>query len=165
MENIINILPRIIELTEKKLIGIHISMSLAANKTGVLWQTFMPRRNEILNNKSSDLISLQIYSENHFSAFSIHNEFEKWACVEVENYKNIPHGMDTLMLEPCTYAVFDYKGLNTDHRIFEYIYSTWLPSSGYVLNNSPHFEVLGEKYKNNDPTSEEQIWIPIVKIS
>lgn len=25
----------------------------------------------------------------------------------------------------------------------------------------PHFEVLGEKYKDNDPTSEEEIWIPI----
>lgn len=24
-----------------------------------------------------------------------------------------------------------------------------------------HFEILGEKYKNNDPLSEEDIWIPI----
>lgn len=38
---------------------------------------------------------------------------------------------------------------------------TWLPASDYNLDNRPHFEVLGEKYKNNDPTSEEEIWIPI----
>jgi hypothetical protein len=25
----------------------------------------------------------------------------------------------------------------------------------------PHFEVLGDKYKNNDPSSEEEVWIPI----
>jgi AraC family transcriptional regulator len=25
----------------------------------------------------------------------------------------------------------------------------------------PHMELLGEKYRNNDPHSEEEIWIPI----
>ncbi len=38
-----------------------------------------------------------------------------------------------------------------------------LPNSEYELENRPHFEVLGEKYKNNDPNSEEEIWIPIKK--
>jgi AraC family transcriptional regulator len=40
---------------------------------------------------------------------------------------------------------------------------TWLPSSDYVLDNRPHFEILGEKYKINDPESEEKIWIPVRK--
>jgi predicted transcriptional regulator YdeE len=31
------------------------------------------------------------------------------------------------------------------------------------IDNRPHFEVLGDKYKNNDPSSEEEIWIPIRK--
>jgi AraC family transcriptional regulator len=35
-----------------------------------------------------------------------------------------------------------------------------LPGSEYFLDNRPHFEVLGDKYKNNDPTSEEEIWKP-----
>jgi AraC family transcriptional regulator len=59
------------------------------------------------------------------------------------------------------YAVFDYKGLNTDSSIFIYIFTEWLPGSIYVLDERPHFEVLGEKYKNNDPDSEEEICIPI----
>jgi AraC family transcriptional regulator len=59
------------------------------------------------------------------------------------------------------YAVFDYKGLSTDNSIFQFIFGTWLPSSEYDLDDRPHFEVLGNKYKNNDPTSEEEIWIPI----
>jgi len=29
------------------------------------------------------------------------------------------------------------------------------------LDDRPHFEVLGDKYKNADPDSEEEIWIPI----
>jgi AraC family transcriptional regulator len=42
-------------------------------------------------------------------------------------------------------------------------FSTWLPDSEYRLDVRPHFEVLGEKYKNDDPESEEEIWIPIKK--
>ncbi|MFM9945765.1 MAG: GyrI-like domain-containing protein, partial [Bacteroidia bacterium] len=41
------------------------------------------------------------------------------------------------------------------------IYGTWIPNSEYNLDNRPHFEILGEKYKNNHPDSEEEIWIPI----
>jgi AraC family transcriptional regulator len=48
-----------------------------------------------------------------------------------------------------------------DTAIFQYIYSTWLPASGYALDNRPHFELLGEKYKQGSPHSEEEIWIPI----
>jgi hypothetical protein len=28
------------------------------------------------------------------------------------------------------------------------------------LDDRPHFEVLGSKYRNNDPESEEETWIP-----
>ncbi|MFZ1515671.1 MAG: GyrI-like domain-containing protein, partial [Saprospiraceae bacterium] len=59
------------------------------------------------------------------------------------------------------YAVFYYKGLSTDTAIFEYIFNTWLPNSEYGLDDRPHFEILGERYKNNDADSEEEIWIPI----
>jgi AraC family transcriptional regulator len=34
-------------------------------------------------------------------------------------------------------------------------------SKEYELDDRPHFEILGDKYKNNDPNSEEEIWIPI----
>lgn len=161
MEKAFEIRPRIVELTEKKLVGIHLTMSLAENKTGLLWSRFMPRRHEVLNKNNNDLISLQIYSAQHFRDFNPKNEFIKWACVEVKSFENIPAGMETLMLQAGTYAIFDYKGLSTDYGIFNYIFSTWLPHSNYDLDHRPHFEVLGEKYKNNDPDSEEEIWIPI----
>jgi AraC family transcriptional regulator len=60
---------------------------------------------------------------------------------------------------------FYYKGSSTDTRIFQHIFETWLPQSGYELDNRPHFEVLGEKYRNNDPESEEDIYIPIKVVS
>jgi AraC family transcriptional regulator len=153
--------PRIEILKEKKLIGVRLTMSLANNKTGELWRSFMPRRKEIINNVSNDLISLQIYHANYFSAFNPSNGFEKWAAIAVSDYDNVPNDMETFILPSGLYAVFDYKGSSTDSSIFQYIFGIWLPKSDYILDNRPHFEVLGEKYKNADPESEEEIWIPI----
>ncbi|GAA4834377.1 hypothetical protein GCM10023331_19530 [Algivirga pacifica] len=105
---------------------------------------------------------MTVYTPDHFINFHPANEFEKWAAVEVENFDQVPQGMETYTISEGRYAIFQYKGMSSDNRIFEYIYNEWLPESGYELDNlRPHFEVLGEKYKNNDPESEEEIWIPI----
>jgi len=155
------IVPQIELLKEKKLVGMHQTMSLANYKIAALWQAFMPKRNEIKNMLSNDLISMALYSPTHFVDFKPSNEFERWAAAEVSEFENIPQQMETFVLPSGLYAVFHYKGLNTNPSIFQYIYNEWLPNSEYVLDNRPHFELLGEHYKNNDPNSEEDIWIPI----
>ncbi len=155
--------PRIETLQPKKLVGLRMAMSLSNNLTGKLWSNFMPLRGQIANKLSDDLISLQVFGPSYFANFAPTNEFEKWAAAEVDSFDSVPNGMETLALEGGLYAVFDYKGPSTDPSIFQYIYGTWVPGSGYVLDSRPHFEVLGAKYKNADPTSEEEIWIPIRK--
>lgn len=154
-----NLKAEIIEVQEKKLIGKRLTMSFANNETRKLWQSFMPYRSKIDNILNTNLISLQIYP-NSFN-FEPEKEFEKWAAVEVSELKNIPEGLESMILNKGLYAVFNYKGSSTDTRIFQSIFGSWLPKSEYQLDNRPHFEVLGEKYKNNDPESEEEIWIPI----
>ena len=42
-------IPKIVFLTKKKLIGHKIKMSLTDNKTGELWRGFMPRKKDIQN--------------------------------------------------------------------------------------------------------------------
>jgi AraC family transcriptional regulator len=153
--------PRIKLLKEKKLIGYSLKMSLTHNKTGQLWGQFGPRIKEIQNRVSEDKISMQIYDPSYYANFNPENEFEKWATVEVENFDNIPNDMKTFTLQEGMYAVFDYKGSSSDHSIFQYIFWKWLPKSPYQIDDRPHFEILGKNYKNNDPNSEEAIWIPI----
>jgi AraC family transcriptional regulator len=102
-----------------------------------------------------------VYPSGYFSAFSPAREFVKWAAVEVTNVDQMPPGMEVFTLPDGLYAVFHFKGPAHNPAIFQYIYSTWLPGSGYVLDDRPHFEVLGEKYSNHDPESEEEIWIPV----
>ena len=153
--------PRIELLPEKKLVGLHTKMSLIDNKTGQLWGQFGPRIKEIQNRVSIDKISMQVYPPLYYQQFKPTTVFSKWATVEVSDYENVPDGMDTFTLEYGLYAVFAYKGSSTDHSIFQYIFSQWLPQSNYQLDDRPHFEVLGPNYRNNDPDSEEDIWIPI----
>ena len=155
------IIARIVDIPEKKLVGTRLSMSPANNKTGELWSSFMRKRKMIVNNLSGDLISMQIYPDNFFDYFNPENTFEKWAAIEVSDFMALPAGMETFVLSAGLYAAFDYKGLSTDNWIFQYIFGIWLPKSDYILDHRPHFEVLGDKYKNNDPNSEEEIWIPV----
>jgi len=153
--------PRIETLNERKLVGKRLRMSLAENRTAELWKGFMPKRKNITNNVTNDLISISVYSPTYFTEFRLTNEFEKWASVEVSDYDNIPNDLEIFVLTGGLYAVFDYKGSSTDNSIFQFIFGTWLPGSAYFLDDRPHFEVLGDKYKNNDPRSEEEIWIPV----
>ncbi len=118
--------PRIELLSEKKLVGIRLSMSFSNYTIGELWRMFIPRRKEITNLLTDDLISVVNYASGHFSNFKPTNEFERWAAIEVSNFDSIPPGMEKFVLSKGLYAVFKYA-----------------------------------KYKNNDPTSEEEIWIPI----
>jgi len=157
MEPIIKILP------EKKLIGKRLRMTLADNKTQELWKSFMPRRKEIKNNLTTELFSMQVYDNSvYFKNFDLNAPFEKWAAIEVPDFSAIPEGMESYILTGGLYAVFFYKGLSTDTKIFEYIFGIWLPASEYIIDNRPHFEILGDNYKNYDPDSEEEIWIPVM---
>jgi AraC family transcriptional regulator len=36
-----------------------------------------------------------------------------------------------------------------------------MTKSAFLLDDRPHFAVMGAKYKSEDPSSEEEIWIPI----
>jgi AraC family transcriptional regulator len=154
--------PQIKTLSPKNLIGQSITMTFANNKTFELWRQFMPRRKEIINAMSSDLFSIQVFDDSFsFKNFDPNTPFQKWAAVEVSSLDFVPNEMETYSLAGGLYAVFNYKGLSSDPQIFQYIYGVWIHASDYELDQRPHFEVLGENYKNNDPNSEEEIWIPI----
>jgi AraC family transcriptional regulator len=154
--------PRIETLSEKLFVGQNTTMSLASNTTSALWQRFMPGRAEIKNKIGDELYSIEVYDEHHFDHFNVHAEFEKWAAVEVADFTAVPESMRTLRMPAGLYAVFIHKGpASLGPKTYEYIFTTWLPNSDYTLDTRPHFAVMGEKYKANDPNSEEELWIPI----
>ena len=156
--------PKIKTFPETKFIGMNSAFSYSDYRIGELWGNFMPRRNEIKNAIGTELYNIQINPDNF--DFNPQTEFMKWAAVSAANFEVIPEGMDSLVIEEGLYAVFNHVGDTSKAReTFGYIFGIWLPNSEYELDNRPHFEILGEKYKNNAPDSEEEIWIPIKKRS
>lgn len=155
---------KIVQIGVKKLVGKSMRMSLIKNQTFKLWNDFMPRRKEIKNQLHTDLYSMQIYDSAYFNDFNPNTEFTKWAAVEVSSFDDVPDGMDSYVLKGGIYAVFLHVGSSQEFaRTMQYILGKWLPESEYQLDDREHFELLGEKYKNNDPASEEEVWIPIKK--
>ncbi len=137
-------------------------MSFSDNKTFALWKSFMPRRSEIKNAVGTELYSIEVYRPGYFDDFNPGQSFERWAAVEVKDFGVIPDGMETLTSQEGLYAVFVHKGPASEGpKTYQYIFRTWLPNSGYLLDDRPHFAIMGEKHKQDDPDSEEELWIPV----
>ncbi len=155
-------IPRIEILPLKQLVGYRMTMSLTKNKTGELWNKFMSNRKKIINSTGQEFYSIQLLDTSYYEHFNPDTEFEKWAAIEVSDFNSIPSGMESMTLTGGLYAVFLHKGAaSTGRKAFQYIFETWLPNSSYLVDNRPHFEILGERYKNDHPDSEEEIWIPV----
>lgn len=145
-----------------KFIGKNLCFSYSNYRALELWSGFMLRRKEIQNAIGTDLYNIQI-NPIGFS-FGLHEPFVKWAAVSVSNFDYIPEGMETLEIPDGLYAVFHYKGDQSNApEFFNAIYTEWLPTSDYELGHHAQFEILGTNYKTNDPNSEEEIWIPVKK--
>jgi AraC family transcriptional regulator len=153
---------RVETINRKLLIGKRTTLSLTGNKTGELWRSFMPHRSGIKNGTGSDLFSVEVYDPLYFTEFDPAREFEKWAAIEVTGFDTIPEGMECLVIPAGSYAVFLHRGpAGEAAKTYRYIFEEWLPASGFILDERPHFAVMGEKYKKDDAGSEEEIWIPV----
>lgn len=154
--------PRFENTPSKTIVGIHLTMSLIQNKTGALWQTFMPRRAEIKHQTDASLYSIEVYPSGFFDDLKPDKEFEKWAGVEVSRNAEQPNGMELLTIPPGLYAVFTHCGpASAGPKTYQYVFGVWLPNSEYVLDERPHFALMNEKYKHEQPDSEEDIYIPV----
>ncbi len=156
--------PNIVSSNPLLLAGLNTQLSLSEYNITSLWQAFMPVRKSIPNTSNNNLFAVSVYPASYFQQFNPATLYTKWAAVQVDSFDHVPPALQTLRIPKGLYAVFKYKGLSSDMSIFQYIFQDWLPNSGYVLDNRPHLEVLGEKYKNNAADSEEDIWIPVSKM-
>ena len=154
--------PTFITLPSKIIAGVRLNMSFAQNKTGALWQSFMPRRTEIKNLVNASFYSLEVYPPGFFDDFKPTNEFEKWAGVEVKDDVEQPGGIELLTIPAGQYAVFTHRGpAGAGPQTYQYIFGVWLPTSDYIIDDRPHFALMDEKYKHEQPDSEEDIYIPV----
>lgn len=156
--------PKIQDIEEIRLMGMHLNHSLSNNKTIVLWQKFMPRKKEIKIVKNNWHYAIQQYSTDlKMKEFTVNTKFEIWAAAEVYDFENIPDEMESYIIPKGKYAVFIHKGdAGKFSKTMDFIMKTWLPDSRYELDKRPNFQIMKEKYLGeNNQNSEEEIWIPI----
>ncbi|MBT8323235.1 MAG: GyrI-like domain-containing protein [Eudoraea sp.] len=155
--------PRIITSRKIQLVGLKRTMSLSQNQTRELWQSFMPEW-KAAGLPRTEFYSVEVYPEGYFASFDPNKDFDKWAAVlDTADFPAL-ETWDTLEVPAGLYAVFLYKGASSEvHKMYQYIIGTWIPNSEYQLDNRPHMGIMGEKYRNDDPESEEELWVPVKK--
>jgi AraC family transcriptional regulator len=153
---------KIVNFPAMKIAGKRMIMSFADYRPGDLWSSFMPKKKLIPHVVGIEMYSIKIYEKDFYKNFDANRTFEMWASVEVSEIGDLPEGIEVLELPGGLYSVFSYKGgPEGAPEAFGYIFREWLPASGYQLDDRPHFEILGEKYRRDDVESEEEICIPI----
>jgi len=154
---------RIENIAEIKLAGMKANMQMSDNKTFELWHKFMSHKKYILNNISEDLYSVQLFNpELKLENFNQNTYFTKWAAIEVADFETIEPFFETLIIPNSMYASYLFIGTPDQFPAsFQQFISNWLMPSQYILDERPHFQIMGKNYRNNDPNSEEMVFIPI----
>lgn len=155
--------PLIEELPARKLIGLKMETSLSENKTLELWRSFRQLAKQI-ESPLPGSYSVQVYpAGTKVEVYDPVAKFDKWAAVSVDNWESVPAGLETLLIPAGTYAKFMHIGpAHTVFKLMTYIFTEWLPVSGFRLAERPYFDYMPPEYKGpKHPEAEEEIWIPI----
>ena len=131
--------------------------AIDSEKIGALWGRFFERIGE-----------LQHVVEPHFAYGVMANydqatgEFDYIAACQVASGEGLPQGFVPVAVPAADWAVFTTT-MSEMPQTYPYIYSTWLPQSGYQHGPAPEFELYGETFDPANPASPFEIYIPVVK--
>lgn len=156
--------PRIVEVAERKLVGMKTETRLIDNQIPRLWQTFMPQRSTIKNGLLTGFFAVHERDSGvNFENFTPATLYTSWATIEVSDQEQIPEGMEARQLSGGLYAIFIHKGPAQNFKAtMDFIYGQWLPNSAYEIDDRDQFEIMAEDYLGpNHPEAEEEVWVPI----
>lgn len=151
-------------LPETYYLGHKVEMTLENSKTADLFKGFMPLRKSILNKKENCVLLLHEYGLNtSFETFTPQTLHTNWALQEVLDFKQSSVDFLQYTLPSRNYAVFKHcGGISEFANSMRYIFTEWLPNSGYEVAKAPHFEKIIPLFPPEPETREEEIWIPII---
>ncbi len=159
-----NMEPRIVEVAERKLVGMKTETCLMDNQIPKLWQTFMPQRFSIRNSLLTGFFAVHERDMSvSFESFTPATRYTSWASIEVSAFEQIPEGMETRSLAGGLYAIFIHKGPAQNFKAtMDFIHGQWLPNSAYEIDERDQFEIMAEDYLGpQHPEAEEEVWVPI----
>jgi len=156
------LIPRIVQLDAITVLGFQIS-NRAPGATASLWNRFDQNQHRIKHPTRP----LAYYGIENLGGSPPHGSVVQYmACQSVEHLQEMPEGMTSDFIQPNQYAVFSITAVPEYlQKAIMCIYSKWLPEYGLHPVGDYDFEYYDEAYRQNDPKSHLDFYIPIQSIS
>lgn len=95
-------------------------------------------------------------------------EIDYMAGIEVSVTGPLPPGMTAVTVPRGHYAVFTHRFTGADlhgeiGKVIQYIWGTWLGSSGYAYTGAPDFEYYDSRFSADSLSGEIDFYIPVIK--
>jgi predicted transcriptional regulator YdeE/DNA-binding XRE family transcriptional regulator len=145
---------------------IGILREFTSDNCGAIWDEFFDSENNF-NQKIRD--EFKLYRPPFWQIGIYFNRFNKKdgkseLFIGAESDGRKFKGFDTLYIPATTWAVFKTKGhVQQLGELWLRVKTEWLPTSGYVYDNSIYTEIYPMNMMWNDPNYEPEIWIPVIK--
>ncbi len=145
-----------------KVVGINrdFNMSDPAMRVQIpaLWAEFVPRMSEIRHHVHGFQFGMGLGWPS-----ARDGDYNYAACIEVDSLEDIPEGMSGREVGEHEYAVFTHRGplMNLPVTV-NYIFGSWLPTSGIRRAKSPDFELYRDDVTPQTLT-ELEIWLPVLR--
>jgi AraC family transcriptional regulator len=133
-------------------VGLRISTKPKSPEIPKLWDAFVPRMGE-LQNISEPYTSYGVMT-------NVGDGLAYMAGNPVSEMTELPEGMSRWDIIETMYAVFE-STIPTLPETFDYIFGTWLPTSGYQQGSGPLLERYGETFSPENPVVH--VYIPVTK--
>lgn len=136
--------------------GIDSEKNNLAKKLPPLWASFLPRLGEVPHAVPG--VCYGVVSPVRESS----DQLQYFAAIEVSQKAALPHGMQALEVPGARYAKFAHQGpaQGLDNTV-NYIYSSWLLSSGASHSGGVDLEIYDARYHATSDTSLMHYAIPI----
>jgi predicted transcriptional regulator YdeE len=87
---------------------------------------------------------------------------EYMCAYEVQSFDAVPKDLGRLRVPAARYAVFLHEGnVATIQDTWKQIFAIWLPTSGMQSNETPDFEVYGERFDGVSGEGGVEIWVGV----
>ena len=149
--------PKIVTHTPRVIVGMQIITKPMSPEIPGLWSRFVQREHEI----SGVLEPSATYGVMQMEAGAAGGLRYLAGLSVSDQAASVPAGMIAATIPAGQYAVFEFP-LSEIGAAFDFMFNSWLPSSGYAQAASPMFERYGEDFDPTVPSSRMEAHLPIV---
>jgi len=152
---------KIVKKDAMKIVGMSVMSTIKENTIPQLWQDFNQKACKI-GNVLTKGVAVGVCPPVDTKNFDDNTPFKYIAGLIVENFDDVPEGMESYEIPAQKYAVITHKGaLDTLQKTYIYFYNTWVKESNYEFTFGAEFELYDSRFKFGEPDSEMDIYRPI----